>query len=93
MAKHKKNIETLQRELNRKSEEGKPKWAWIKVYLKHDAEKEYIKTNPEYIDQKKQYEALTEKKEMLQGKIHRRENFFDILNECKERIAKYIIAA
>ena len=93
MAKHKKIIETLQKELNRKSEEGKPKWAWIKVYLKQDAEKEYIKTKPDYLSQKKQYEALTEKKEMLQGKIYKRENLFDILTACKERIAKYFIAA
>lgn len=57
------------------------------------AEKEYIRLNPDYLVIKKIYFELVKKKKIIERRILGRRNFFDILYECNERIAKYIIAA
>ena len=92
MERHKENIEKLLKEMNERSRGGRQTGSWT-VYVKYEAEQVYKKSHPDYSKTKNQYEELTEKKEKLEKRICRRENFLEILNECKKRIAEYIINA
>ena len=89
MKRHKEEIEKLKKEMNEKSRGGKVTGSWI-VYSTYDAEQEYKKTRIDYTKTKQRHEELTEKKEKLERRIRRRENFLSILMKCKKRIAKYI---
>ena len=89
MKRHKEEIEKLKKEMNEKSRGGKVTGSWI-VYRTYDAEQEYKKTHIDYSKTKQRHEELTVKKEKLERRIRRRENFLSILMKCKKRIAKYI---
>jgi pyruvate-formate lyase len=78
--------------MNEKSRGGRQTGSWI-VYSEHEAEQEYMKTHSDYSKTKKNYEELIEKKEKLERRIRRRENFLEILTKCQKRIAKYIKVA
>ncbi len=92
MKKHKENIEKLLKEMNERSRGGRLTGSWI-VYDKDKAEMEYKKTHFDYSKMKTNYEELTEKKEKLEKRIRRRENFLEILTKCIKRIKEYIVAA
>ena len=86
MERHRSNIDDLLEKTN-KGRENKDKIS------KSEAENVYAKRHPEYSVLKNKIENMTEKKEVLEKEITRRENFVKILTKCKKRIAKYIIAA
>lgn len=88
---HRKNIEEVRREMNKKANEGTE--YPINNYGIFDAEQEYKKTHPEYVELKKEYEELNERKAYLQKEIKRRENFLEILTKCMKRIRTYLNAA
>ena len=66
---------------------------WQYKHSIEDAEKEYIKDHPEYVEIKKNYDELIENKAELVKRIDRRNRFLEILEKCKNRVSKYIIAA
>ena len=86
MEHHKSLIDDLLEKTN-KGRENKDKISKI------EAEQAYEKKHPEYTVLKNKIGNLTEKKEALEKEITRRENFVKILTKCKNRIAKYIVAA
>ena len=88
---YKKDIEEVLKDMNKSANEGK-KYASIE-YGTWDAEQKYKTSHPEYVKFKENYDELNTRKDKLQKRIERRERFLEILNKCKKRIRKYIIAA
>lgn len=88
---HKKAIEEVRKEMNKKANEGRI-YSHVE-YGTWEAEQKYKKTHPEYVKTKTEYDELKERKEKLLRRIERRERFLEILIKCKKRIAKYINVA
>lgn len=91
MEHHKKNIEEVRIEMNKKANEGKENPTI--EYGTYEAEQKYKNSNPEYVKLKEKYDELNTRKRKLQKRIERRERFLKILNKCLKRIAKYLNAA
>ena len=83
---HKEEIEKLRKEINEKRKDGWQIGTW-------EAENEYKKKHPEYVRVKTENDEQTAIKEKLERRIERRKRFLEILNKCKKRIAKYVLAA
>ena len=81
---HKKNIEAL-RQLTKKD----------KGYLPsiQNTKAEYIKGHPECVKLEMEVSNLMQQKNKLHEHINRRDRFLKILQECKDRINKFIPAA
>jgi hypothetical protein len=92
MKRHNKQIERLRREMDKAKNETSS-GGWQYKHSIEDAEKEYIKDHPEYVEIKKNYDELIENKAELVKRIDRRNRFLEILEKCKNRVSKYIIAA
>lgn len=92
MKRHNKQIERLRREMDKAKNETSS-GGWQYKHSIEDAEKEYIKDHPEYVEIKKNYDELIENKAELVKRINRRNRFLEILEKCKNRVSKYIIAA
>lgn len=91
MKRHKKDIEEIRKDMNKKANEGKA-YATIE-YNTWEAEQKYMISHPEYIKFKEKYDELNTEMNKLQKRIKRRERFLEILDNCKKRIEKYLIAA
>lgn len=87
---HKKAIEEVRKEMNKKANEGK-KSPTIE-YGTYEAEQKYRNSNSEYVKFKGTYDELKKREGKLQKRIERRERFLDILNKCMKRTKKYINA-
>ena len=90
LERHKKAIEEVRKEMNKKANEGK-EFPTIE-YGTYEAEQKYRNSNPEYVKFKEKYDELNTKKGKLQKRIERRKRFLEILKKCKKRIKKYLNA-
>lgn len=91
LERHKKAIEDVRIEMNKKANEGK-EYPTIE-YSTYEAEQKYRNSNSEYVKFKEKYDELNTRKGKLQKRIERRKRFLEILNKCMKRIAKYLNAA
>lgn len=91
MDQYKKDIEEVRKDMNKAANEGK-KYATVEYGI-WEAERKYKNSHPEYVKFKEKYDELNTRKDKMQKKVERRERFLKILNKCKKRIQKYIIAA
>lgn len=87
---HKKAIEEVRKEMNKKANEGK-EYPTIE-YGTYEAEQKYRNSNSEYVRFKEKYDELNTRKGKLRKRIERRKRFLEILNKCKKRIKKYLNA-
>lgn len=90
MTRHNNGIEEVRQKMNKKANE-KRKHTWVE-YFASEAEQEYRKTHPEYVKLKNEYDELRDRRKDVLRRIKGIKRFFEILNNCMERIQKFSIA-